>query len=75
MDVTIIYPQGQASFWDYICGRVNRVKIIIKKVTIDENLVGDMTSNETRLKVQSWLNNLWQEKDQLLAEHSAIKTQ
>ena len=36
---------------------------MIKVFEIDPAIIGDMTSNETRIKVQSWLNEVWQSKD------------
>ncbi len=68
VDVTIHYPDRIPSFWDFLCFRVRKIQVVVKVHEIDPAIIGDMTSNETRIKVQNWLNNLWQEKDRRLTE-------
>lgn len=63
VDVTIHYPEGSPSFWDFLTAKISDINVVIKVFEIDPTIIGDMTSNETRIKVQSWLNEVWQSKD------------
>ncbi len=69
IDVTIFYPDGCPSFWDYACGRVGRVRMHIERLEIPEDLLGDYEQNkEFRGHFQTWLNRLWHNKDQRLEQ-------
>ncbi|HOJ13934.1 MAG TPA: acyltransferase [Deltaproteobacteria bacterium] len=71
IDVTIIYPKRNFTFWDYLCGRVDRIRVIVKTLSVpDEFLYGDYENDASfRERFQSWVTNLWEEKDRLLDEH------
>ena len=71
LDVTIIYSNKQASFWDYLCGRVDRISVQVKKMPVpDAFLVGDYQSDSAfRDHIQSWVCDLWQEKDDLIEQY------
>lgn len=75
LDVTIHYPQGIPSFWDYISGKVHAITVNIKVLPISKDLIGDYNDQAYRERFQQWLNQLWLEKDQLLAllEKTATK--
>lgn len=65
LDVTIAYPDGRPSFWEYACGRVRRVDLHIRSMPITDDLIGDYPGNpEFRQRFQAWVNDLWREKDQ-----------
>jgi 1-acyl-sn-glycerol-3-phosphate acyltransferase len=68
VDVTIAYPGGAPSFWDFMCGRVSAVTINIDTVAIPEHLKGrDYASDaEHRKNVKNWLGDLWRAKDERL---------
>lgn len=64
LDVTIVYPQGRPSFWDFLCGRVNVIKVHVEEIPVTEDFVGDYIDDPVfRNKFQQWLNDLWHEKD------------
>lgn len=75
LDVTIHYPQGIPSFWDYISGKVHAITVNIKVLPIGKDLIGDYNDQAYRERFQQWLNQLWVEKDQQLAllEKNATK--
>ncbi|GHG59794.1 acyltransferase [Alishewanella longhuensis] len=75
LDVTIHYPQGIPSFWDYISGKVHAITVNIKVLPIGKDLIGDYNDQAYRERFQQWLNQLWVEKDQQLAllEKNAAK--
>ncbi len=69
LDVTIYYPDGIPTYWDYACGRVKRIQIHIRQLPIPTELIGDYTGDaEFRAGFQQWVNQLWQEKDALIEQ-------
>lgn len=73
VDVTIHYPDGTPSYWDFVSGKVEKVNVSIKTVKIDELFSSGVYSDEyfddaeQKEKFQQWLNKLWKEKDAELA--------
>ncbi|MEX2474362.1 acyltransferase [Marinobacter sp.] len=65
LDVNIVYPNGKAGIWDFICGRTNRIVIDIQVREIPERFLGmDYEGNrETRVDFQRWVSQVWAEKD------------
>lgn len=67
LDVTLYYPDGIPTYWEYACGKVGRVCIRVEQRPLDSQLLGNYLSDESyRATFQAWVNQLWQEKDQLL---------
>ena len=68
VDVTIAYPDGAPTFWEFICGRVKEVKMEIHTVDIPDHLKGRdySTDAEHRRNVKNWLGDQWQAKDERL---------
>ncbi|KXI29541.1 acyltransferase [Paraglaciecola hydrolytica] len=72
LDVTIHYPQGTPSFWQFVCGKVQHINVEIKVFSIEELIKNDIfaadyfDNPEQRAKFQLWLSSLWQQKDQEL---------
>ncbi len=68
IDVTIAYPHGAASFWDFVCGRIEEIKVRVKTLPIDNEMMGDYLQDpQFKRNFQQWLNRIWQEKDRDLA--------
>lgn len=72
VNVTIHYPDGIPTFWDFVCGKVKNIRIEVA-VTPVSNLFTDNIFNDDyfddpkqRAKFQQWLNELWKQKDQQL---------
>ncbi len=69
LDVTIVYPKGPVGFWAFVCGRIREIKVRIRSLPIDTALLGDYTGDKQfRERFQQWLNALWAEKDELIAD-------
>lgn len=70
VDVTIAYPGGAPTFWDFLCGRVSEVRMDIDTRDIPEHLKGrDYAGDgEHRRNMKNWLGSLWSEKDQRLGK-------
>lgn len=73
LDVTIVYPDGPASFWDYLCGRIRRIIIDVRTREIPGEFLGMdyENSRETRIAFQRWVSELWAEKDARIDELKA----
>lgn len=65
LDVTIVYPDNHAGFWDFLCGRIKRIVIDIRSLEIPAQFLGmDYQNDETvRKEFQRWISDLWTTKD------------
>jgi hypothetical protein len=67
LDVTIVYPHGRKSFWDFVCGRVEEIHVRVRSLNIGDELRGDYGADKIfQRNFQAWLNRLWTEKDELI---------
>jgi 1-acyl-sn-glycerol-3-phosphate acyltransferase len=79
IDVTIIYPEGTPSVWQYVSGQVRKITVDIKLRPIDAELRGRDFREDGSAKghLKSWLNGIWEEKERLIADtlnsHREIK--
>jgi 1-acyl-sn-glycerol-3-phosphate acyltransferase len=65
IDVTIAYPGGTPTFWEFLCGRVEEVRVQVEVIPMDPALIGDFAADkEYRRRITGWLNDLWARKDQ-----------
>ncbi|MGB3726231.1 MAG: acyltransferase [Glaciecola sp.] len=76
VDVTIYYPKGIPSFWDFISGKVNNIVVEVDTVDIKSLFNSGIYSQQyfedpkQKQVFQDWLNQRWQQKDKrLLALH------
>ncbi|HOT46148.1 MAG TPA: acyltransferase [Spirochaetota bacterium] len=69
LNVTIVYPDGDTSFWHFICGRIKEIRVIIEKMPVTPELLGDYVEDKDFQNwFQGWLNGIWTKKDKLLDE-------
>ena len=79
VDVTIHYPNGIPSYWDFVCGRVKKIEVDVKVQSIqdlrtDGIIATDYFNNEQeRVVFQDWLNTQWQAKDSLIEQLKSDK--
>lgn len=67
LDVTIYYPEGIPTYWEYACGKVKRIQVHIRQRPIPAEMIGNYTEDAAfRAGFQQWVNKLWQEKDEQL---------
>lgn len=69
LDVTIVYPDGIPTLWTFLQGKVSRITVLARLVTIPaEILTSDYAGDaDARAAFQAWVNRVWQEKDQQIA--------
>ena len=70
LDVTIVYPQGVPTAWDFFRGQVREIEVIVQKRPIPLEYRNQDYQNdpEFREAVQAWVRELWWEKDAFLSE-------
>lgn len=74
LDVTIYYPEGTPTYWDFISGRVRRVQVRVETLSIAElrqegAIASDYFNNpQQKQQFQLWLNQRWHHKDQQLQQ-------
>jgi 1-acyl-sn-glycerol-3-phosphate acyltransferase len=70
LDVTIVYPDGRASFPDLFSGRIRRVIVRVRQLPIPAELsVGDYRRDPGfRAATKAWVNRLWADKDALIGQ-------
>jgi 1-acyl-sn-glycerol-3-phosphate acyltransferase len=68
IDVTIIYPDGTPSVWQYVSGQVRKITVHIMLRPIDDELRGcDFREDPVaKNRLKSWLAGIWEEKESLM---------
>jgi len=77
LNITIVYPDGTPTFWEFLCGNLQRVIVRFQNIEIPQHLLrGDYEGdNNFRVAFQLWVQQLWHEKDlqiQLLRKESGV---
>ena len=69
LNVTIVYPEGQSTYQDFLAGRTPKVIVDLQVEEIPAEIRhGDYENDpEFRQQFQVWINRIWQEKDQTVA--------
>lgn len=69
INVTIYYKEDVPGFWDLLCGKNGNAIIHIEKKEIPGHLLNrDYGSDpEFRTNLLQWINEIWKDKDELLA--------
>lgn len=67
LDVTIAYPGGAESLWEFLCSRYTEIKVRVRVLPINSTHIGDYFNDEKfRNQFNEWLNSFWADKDKLL---------
>lgn len=69
IDVTIAYPAGKPTFADLFANRIPEVRVDVRERQIPAELIGGDYENDphARSRVQTWINEVWSEKDESLS--------
>lgn len=62
IDVTIVYPQGTPTFWEFLQGKCSKVEIEIQPYEIPV-MVRDADASTRRAELAQWVRGLWEAKD------------
>jgi len=65
LDVTIVYPGGAPTFWQFACGLTPSVVVRVRQRPIPEDFcTGDYAGDSAfRRRFHRWLGEVWEEKD------------
>lgn len=81
IDVTIVYPQSAGTakaptFWELVSGRIPEIHVRVEKRPIPAELLNRNFSADRRFRreLESWVNGLWREKDDLISELLEIRS-
>ena len=72
IDVTIDYPSGVPTYWDFVSGKVKDIRVNISVTPIKDLFENGVFNDnyfddpEQRSRFQQWLNERWHSKDNLL---------
>jgi 1-acyl-sn-glycerol-3-phosphate acyltransferase len=64
LDVTLAYPDGETSMWDFVSGRLRRVTVRVRRLDVPPELLTESGAEKETLK--KWVDQVWREKDELL---------
>lgn len=76
LDVTVVYPRGASSLWDFLSNRLPEVVIDVRQLPLPEALLDGDYENDAafRERFQTWINGVWRDKDErirrILESHS-----
>ena len=65
LDITIVYPDGIPTFWEFLCGKVKRITVRMNTIEIPQHLMhGDYEEDPAfRDVMHKWVQQLWKNKD------------
>jgi 1-acyl-sn-glycerol-3-phosphate acyltransferase len=63
LDVTLAYPEGETSMWDFVSGRLREVRVVVRRLDVPAEF---LTESIDREKLKVWIDEVWREKDVLL---------
>ena len=74
VDVSIVYPGGRPSLFDLLAGRIPEVRLQVHLRELPRDLLGRdyQEDGEFRERFQTWLNQLWAEKDAEIARMQGL---
>lgn len=70
IDITIVYPDGKPTLVDLLSGKVDRVRVHVRRRELPKELLGCSYENDpaARERFQRWINQIWAEKDQQIEQ-------
>jgi 1-acyl-sn-glycerol-3-phosphate acyltransferase len=70
IDVTIAYGPRAPAFWDFLCGRAQRIAVRVRELPVPREFCAAAYASDPafRARFQQWLTQVWREKDALLQE-------
>ena len=66
LDITIYYPEGVPTFWDFLSGKNKNVIMQIKDFPIPKQ--SGPSSSDHKREVQALVGKIWEEKDEYLQD-------
>ncbi len=69
IDVTIIYPNGPPTTWQFVSGQLRKITVRVQLRSIDASVRGRNFQSDSVAKghLKNWLNDIWEEKDRMIS--------
>lgn len=69
LDITVVYPDRDPSWWKYMCGRVSRIVVVVRELPLPPFAGRDIASDTTvREAFREWMEEIWRVKDEVIDE-------
>ena len=70
VDFTVVYSSEKRSTWDFLCGDLNKAKVVAKTYALPENLKNRSFEEEDdyRKSFQTFVDAIWLEKQQTMKD-------
>ena len=67
IDVTLAYPHGEVTFWEFVTGRIDRMVIRVRQVEVPPEFFTPAATEPgpARDRFKAWVDELWRQKDAL----------
>ena len=74
LNITIVYPDGPRSIWEFLCRKVRKVDVFVETVPIPKHFVkADIEDSSFQKEFADWLNALWAKKDKLIESNLSAR--
>jgi 1-acyl-sn-glycerol-3-phosphate acyltransferase len=74
LNVTIVYPDGIMTMWEFLCGKVRKVDVFVETISIPESFAkADLEDKNFQKEFMDWLNGMWLKKDKLIESNLSKK--
>ncbi|MGE0622754.1 MAG: acetyltransferase [Pseudomonadales bacterium] len=70
IDVTLDYPQGVPTFWEFMQGRCPEITMDVVCRTVPDSIRHAADEDTRRRATAGWVEALWTQKDQTLSTHT-----
>ena len=67
IDVTIVYPDGTPTFWQFVKGECRSVKFIVSHYEIPNEVLVE-NDIERRSSLSAWIKTIWKHKDRQISD-------
>ena len=67
IDVTLAYPHGEVTFWEFVTGRIDRIVIRVRQVEVPPEFFTPAATEPgpARDRFKAWVDEGWRQKDAL----------
>lgn len=67
-DVTLAYPGGDVTFWQFVSGGVDTIKVRARRLSVPQEFLDAATTEPgpARDRLKSWIDSIWRDKDALI---------
>lgn len=72
VDMSVIYPQENISFWDLLCGRIKSAKVVVRTIPFPDKVLNSthyQPAGIHRLEFNDYFNQYWTAKDKRISHY------